>query len=305
MNRPSGLGRGLAALIPATSAPDEEAALALRELPVDDIVPNPRQPRGVFDDGELALLADSIASMGLLQPIVVRPHGGHWELIAGERRLRAARMAGLATIPAIVRGTDDDELLAEALVENVHRVQLNPIEEASAYAQLLDDFGITKEELARRLGRSRPTISNLLRLLSLPESVQRRVAAGVLTAGHAKALLMVPTADQQTQLADRIVREQLSVRATEELASLAAADGPVSDNGRQKGERPTPTREPLELPGVNELADTLTEALDAPVSIRVGQRRGRLSIGFDSAEALHRLVDVISRGLAEERREPA
>lgn len=297
MNRPSGLGRGLAALIPTAATAPDDAPVVVREVPIDEIDRNPRQPRSVFDVDDLEQLAASISTVGLLQPIVVREAAGGWELVAGERRLRAARLAGLTTIPALVRATEDDELLTEALVENVHRVQLNPIEEASAYAQLLDDFGISKEELARRLGRSRPTISNLLRLLTLPESVQRRVAAGVLSAGHAKALASVPTAEGQVRLADRIVREQLSVRATEELASLAAEEEARGDDPARRQHRAEPTR-PLELPGVHELAETLTQALAAPVTIRVGQRRGRVIIGFDTADELDRLVDVISRGLA-------
>lgn len=297
MNRPSGLGRGLAALIPTAATAPDDAATVLHELPVDDIGRNPRQPREVFDDEELANLAASIESLGLLQPLVVRRIDDGFQLVAGERRLRAARMAGMATVPAIVRTTDDTNLLTEALVENVQRVQLNPIEEASAYAQLLDDFGVSKEELARRLGKSRPTVSNLLRLLTLSVDIQRRVAAGVLTAGHAKALLSVPTDEGRSRLADRIVREQLSVRAAEELAGLEAADHertpPVDRQPRRR--EPAPT---LELPGVTELEETLSEALDAPVSIRVGRRSGRVTIGFSSADELDRLVDVISRGLA-------
>lgn len=295
MNRPSGLGRGLAALIPTADSAPDDAATVLHELPVDDIRRNPRQPREVFDHEELTNLAASIESLGLLQPVVVRRVDGGFQLIAGERRLRAARMAGLATVPAIVRTTDDTNLLTEALVENVQRVQLNPIEEASAYAQLLDDFGVSQEELARRLGKSRPTISNMLRLLTLSPDIQRRVAAGVLTAGHAKAILAVPTEDGQARLADRIVREQLSVRAAEELAGLEAADhGGSTPTTQQARREPAPT---LDLPGVTELEETLSEALDAPVSIRVGRRSGRVTIGFASADELDRLVDVISRGL--------
>jgi len=300
VNRPTGLGRGLAALIPTAASAPDDATVVVREVAVDEVARNPRQPREVFDDEELANLAASIASVGLLQPIVVRAAAQGFQLVAGERRLRAARLAGLDTIPAVVRGTDDDELLTEALVENIHRVQLNPIEEASAYAQLLDDFGISKQQLARRLGRSRPTISNLLRLLTLPEQIQVRVAAGVLSAGHAKAVLALPTEAGQLRLADRIVREQLSVRAAEELASIAADsrdDTPV--DGRSSRERRGAPSPALELPGVSALADTLAEALGAPVTIRVGQRRGRLSIEFDSADTLHRLVEIIGRGLSD------
>jgi ParB family chromosome partitioning protein len=297
MNRPSGLGRGLAALIPTAATASDDAVTVLHELPVDDIGRNPRQPREVFDEEELANLAASIESLGLLQPLVVRRTDDGFQLVAGERRLRAARLAGLATVPAIVRTTDDTNLLTEALVENVQRVQLNPIEEASAYAQLLDDFGVSQEELAKRLGKSRPTISNLLRLLTLSVDIQRRVAAGVLTAGHAKALLSVPTEDGQARLADRIVGEQLWVRPAVELAGLEAADHertPPTDK-QPRHREPPPT---LELPGVTELEETLSEALNAAVSIRVGRRSGRVTIGFSSADELDRLVDVISRGLA-------
>lgn len=294
MNRPSGLGRGLAALIPTVDTAPDDAATVLHELPVDDIRRNPRQPREVFDHEQLSNLAASIESLGLLQPVVVRRVDDGFQLIAGERRLRAARMVGLVSVPAIVRTTDDTNLLTEALVENVQRVQLNPIEEASAYAQLLDDFGVSQEELAKRLGKSRPTISNMLRLLTLSPDIQRRVAAGVLTAGHAKAILSVPTEDGQTRLAERIVREQLSVRAAEELAGLEAADPDRPADGPRPRRQTAPA---LELPGVTELEETLSEALEAPVSIRVGRRNGRVTIGFSTVDELDRLVDVISRGL--------
>src|SRR5215211_8102841 len=198
----------------------------LREVSVDDVVPNPKQPRQVFDDEALEELAHSVREFGLLQPIVVRerPEGGY-ELIMGERRLRAARAADLKFVPAIIRDTTDDALLRDALLENIHRVQLNPLEEAAAYQQLLEEFGATHEELARRIGRSRPQISNTIRLLNLPPAVQRRVAAGVLMAGHARALLAITDGEEQETLAHRIVAEGLSVRATEELVALAVAEG--------------------------------------------------------------------------------
>ncbi|MFP4636402.1 MAG: ParB/RepB/Spo0J family partition protein, partial [Nitriliruptoraceae bacterium] len=263
MSRQSGLGRGLAALIPsaveaAEAAETEPAAstdqqpppghttatagdgldaaqgaavpsqtATLLEVAPDRIVPNPRQPRDAFDPEELEGLAVSLQDLGVLQPLVVRPLGdGHYELVAGERRWRAAEIAGLATVPVVVRHTDDTDLLKEALVENIHRVQLNPLEEAAAYEQLLEEFGVSQEELAARLGRSRPSISNSLRLLGLPPDVQRRVAAGVLTAGHAKALLAIDDAEEQATIADRIVNEGLSVRATEEMIRLRLVDEP-------------------------------------------------------------------------------
>ena len=202
MNKRAGLGRGLSALIPTP----EEDGVVLRELPLSAVTPNPRQPRGVFDEEELEGLAASIRDVGLLQPIVVRPLGGdQFELVAGERRLRASRIAGLTKVPALVRDTGDDDLLKEALIENIHRVQLNPLEEGAAYQQLLEDFDATHEELAARLGKSRPTISNAIRLLTLPPSIQRKVAAGVLSAGHAKAVLALDDRAAQEQLADRIV----------------------------------------------------------------------------------------------------
>ena len=221
VNRRGGLGRGLAALIP----PGEESRATLEEIAVSAIIPNPRQPRGVFDDEEIEGLAQSIRDVGVLQPIVVRPLDGHqYELVAGERRLRASKVAGRTRIPAVVRHTEDADLLKEALIENIHRVQLNPLEEGAAYQQLLEDFGVTQEELAQRLGKSRPTITNAMRLLSLPPAVQRRVAAGVLSAGHAKAVLALPDRASQEHLADRIVAEGLSVRATEEVVRLRLLD---------------------------------------------------------------------------------
>jgi ParB family chromosome partitioning protein len=238
VSRRGGLGRGLAALIPPAPS-DEETDVAplddpeqqvptttatLAQVDPEDISANPRQPREVFDPDELDGLATSLRDVGMLQPLVVRPVGERYELVAGERRWRAAKLAGLDTVPAVVRHTDDADLLKEALVENIHRVQLNPLEEAAAYQQLLDDFGVTQEELANRLGKSRPVISNALRLLTLPPAVQRRVAAGVLTAGHAKALLAIDDPEQLTKVADRIVAEGLSVRGTEELVRLRLLD---------------------------------------------------------------------------------
>ena len=244
IQRKGGLGRGLAALIPTapvdtdmsdpvrlTDAPaDRIAGAVYQEVPIAAIVPNPRQPRQVFDDETLAELAHSISEFGLLQPIVVRPlDGGRYELVMGERRWRAAQQADLARIPAIVRSTVDDAMLRDALLENIHRVQLNPLEEAAAYQQLLDDFGVTHEQLASRLGRSRPVITNTIRLLKLPVAVQRRVAVGVLSAGHARALLSLDQATAQEELAGRIVAEGLSVRATEEAVTLRRSESGRSE----------------------------------------------------------------------------
>jgi len=264
------------------------------ELDPEVITPNPRQPREVFDPDELEGLSISLADIGMLQPLVVRPlGGGRFELVAGERRLRAAKLAGLATVPVLVRHTDDADLLKEALVENIHRVQLNPLEEAAAYQQLLEEFGVTQEELAARLGRSRPAISNTIRLLQLPAAVQRRVAAGVLSAGHAKALLAIPDAVVQASVAERIVAEGLSVRATEELVRLKVLDGPTP---RAKPKRP-PT-----APGLLELQDDLSDALQARVRITMGARKGKLAVEFGSVDDLERIVAVIADGLGAQGR---
>jgi ParB family transcriptional regulator, chromosome partitioning protein len=266
------------------------AAATLEEVAPSSIVPNPRQPREVFDPDELANLATSLTDIGVLQPLVVRPLGdGRYELIAGERRLRAATLAGLSTVPVVVRHTDDADLLKEALVENIHRVQLNPLEEGAAYQQLLEDFGVTQEELASRLGRSRPAISNAIRLLQLPAGVQRRVASGVLSAGHAKVLLAIEDPDQQVRLADRIVAEGMSVRATEELVRLRLLDGPgVPAASRRRN----PT-----APGIVELQDDLSDALEARVKISMGAKKGKLAIDFASVDDLERIVSVIANGL--------
>jgi len=253
------------------------------------IEPNHLQPREVFDPEELEGLAISLKDVGMLQPLVVRPLGdGRYELVAGERRLRAAKLAGLEKVPALVRHTDDANLLKEALVENIHRVQLNPLEEGAAYQQLLQEFGVTQEELAARLGRSRPAISNAIRILQLPPAVQRRVAAGVLSAGHAKALLAVENADLQSRLADRIVAEGLSVRATEELVRMKLLDEPP----RRSKSRRTPT-----APGLVELQEDLSDALEARVRISMGARKGKLAIDFTSVDDLERIVAVIADGL--------
>jgi ParB family chromosome partitioning protein len=252
------------------------------ELPLDEIRPNPRQPREVFDEEAMAELVHSITEVGLLQPVVVRPVEDGYELVMGERRWRATRQAGLQTIPAIVRETGDDDLLRDALLENLHRAQLNALEEASAYQQLLDDFGCTHDELASRLGRSRPQISNTLRLLKLPPAVQRRVAAGVLSAGHARALLAVPDAEQQDRLAGRVVAEGISVRSLEELVAVGdASRSPVT-----RRSRPT-------APGVDHLATRLSDRLDTRVRVELGRRKGRITIEFASLPDLERIVELI------------
>ncbi len=269
----------------------------LVELDPTTIARNPRQPREVFDQEEIDQLATSLLDVGVLQPLVVRPlDGDRFELVAGARRMRAAIAAGLPTVPAIVRATEDADLLKEALVENIHRVQLNPLEEAAAYQQLLDDFGVTQEELASRLGRSRPTISNTIRLLSLPTGVQRRIAAGVLTAGHAKALLSLESANAQQRLADRVVAEGLSVRATEEAARLLQdTDAPDAPAGAASGSGGR--RQRLHVPGLVELQDDLSDALEARVRISMGAKKGRLTVEFLSVDDLERIVGVIADGL--------
>jgi ParB family transcriptional regulator, chromosome partitioning protein len=295
VNRRGGLGRGLAALIP----PGEPGAIgatraSFAELPVDAIEPNPQQPRDVFDDAELDGLATSIRDLGLLQPVVVRPTGEDtYELIAGERRLRASKRAGLERIPAVIRHTEDRALLKEALVENIHRVQLNPLEEAAAYQQLLEDFDFTQEELATSLGRSRPAISNSLRLLQLPDGVQRRVAAGILSAGHAKALLALGD-DLATmeRFAGRVVAEGMSVRALEELIRLTLLEPGDPDRVRSSARRSK-----LTAPGLVELQDDLSDALRARVRISMGSRRGKLQIDLGSVDDLERVVGIIARGL--------
>lgn len=301
-----GLGRGLSTLIPS-SAPAPEGTEAttvagaprtaaadgydlvpvpgaeFAELPVDSITPNPRNPRQDFDEDELAELVHSIREIGLLQPIVVRRSGADaYELIMGERRLRATKAAGLATIPAIVRATDDDAMLRDALLENLHRSQLNPLEEAAAYQQLLDDFGGTHEELAQRIGRSRSQISNTLRLLKLSPEVQRRVAAGVLSAGHARTLLAVDDAEIQDRLAARVVAEGISVRGLEEIVALGA-----------RGSAPRArTIRPI-APGVNELADRLSDRLDTRVRVSLGRSKGKVTIDFATLGDLERIVSLI------------
>jgi ParB family chromosome partitioning protein len=302
-----GLGKGLGALIPtASSAAAADPGQAsgedrldgigayFDEIPVGAITPNPRQPRQVFDEEALEELAASIGAVGLLQPVVVRKvMPGHYELVMGERRWRACEQAGLSHIPAIVRETPDDDLLRNALIENLHREQLNPLEEAAAYQQLLDDFAATHEELARKVGRSRPHISNTIRLLGLPAGVQKRVAAGVLSAGHARALLAVEDLQAQEHLAHRIVAEGLSVRAVEEIVALGAQ---ATKAPRQQDTRPKPV-----APGLKDIADQLSDAFETRVKVELGHRKGKIVVEFATLDDLERIVKTMTADWAQSR----
>jgi len=314
--RRGGLGRGLGALIPSgvvidrpvaerpaaarggdTSGADGAGA-AFAELPVEEIFPNPRQPRQVFDEEAMAELVASIRAVGLLQPVVVRRREpGHYELVMGERRWRAARSAGLAVVPAIVRDVPDTDLLRDALLENLHRAQLNPLEEAAAYAQLLEDFGCTHEQLAERVGRSRSQVTNTIRLLRLPPVVQRRIAAGVLSAGHARALLSLDDPAGQERLAQRAVAEGLSVRAVEELVALGE-----TDSGAQTAEAtrdgtgaaaPGRPRRPV-APALQHLAERLSDRFETRVKVDLGRSKGRITVEFASIDDLERIVAAMA-----------
>jgi ParB family transcriptional regulator, chromosome partitioning protein len=282
--RRGGLGRGLGALIP--TGPDEGHIEGARfdEIPVDSVEPNPRQPREVFDPDALAELVTSIREVGILQPVVVREiDPGRYQLIMGERRWRACREAGLDTVPAIIRDTPDDALLRDALLENLHRQELNALEEAAAYSQLLEEFGATHEELADRVGRSRSHVTNTLRLLQLAPSVQRRVAAGVLSAGHARALLSLDSAEAQEHLASRVVAEGLSVRAVEEIVAVGSAERPAPV---------TRTKRPV-APAVAVLGEQLSELLETRVTVELGRRRGKIVIQFGSIDDLERIAGLL------------
>jgi ParB family transcriptional regulator, chromosome partitioning protein len=318
-----GLGKGLGALIPDTqrmmpgglatthqgadpangtsasgpSSPTlrEVAGAYFEEVSVDSITANPRQPRRTFDDEALDELAASITEVGLLQPVVVRNlGGGRYELVMGERRWRASQRAGLDYIPAIVRETPDNEMLRDALMENLHRQQLDPLEEAAAYQQLLDDFGATHEQLAQKVGRSRPHISNTLRLLNLPPAVQRKVAAGVLSAGHARALLGLEDPQKQERLAQRIVEEGLSVRTVEEIVS-------VGDDTQDRPTRRPSSKRPV-APALQHLAERLSDLFDTRVKVELGQNKGKIVVEFGSIEDLERIVKAMS---AEDQETPA
>ena len=279
-----GLGTNLDSLIPTSLTVGDTEVAQQNEVPISSISPNPRQPRTVFDEDALNELIASIKEIGILQPPVIRKVSeGRYELIMGERRLRAAKAAGLTTIPVIIRQTPDNELLREALIENIHRSQLNPLEEAAAYAGLLTDFGCTHDELATKLGRSRPLISNMLRLLNLPPTVQRKVAAGVISAGHARALLGLSDEKEIEKLANRIVAEGLSVRATEEIVAIA---GPAKKSVKKKAK--------VGISGTAlASAELLSDYLDTRVSIEQGKGKGKITIEFAGNEDLQRIVDLI------------
>ncbi len=299
-----------AADLATPAEPDDDATAGLApvpgarfaEVPVDAVRPNPRQPRQVFDEDDLAELVASIVELGVLQPIVVRPlpatdgadaadatdgegHEAQFELVMGERRLRASKEAGRSTVPAIVRSTEDEHMLRDALLENLHRAELNPLEEAAAYQQLLDDFGCTHEELAGRIGRSRPQISNTIRLLKLPPLVQRRVASGVLTAGHARALLGLADGAAMERLAQRIVAEGLSVRTVEEIVVLGGDDQAAP---RRPRSRPAPS------PELERVAQDLSERLDTRVQVSMGRRKGRITVEFAGQDDLERILQALA-----------
>jgi ParB family transcriptional regulator, chromosome partitioning protein len=318
-NRRGGLGRGLGALIPTghtepevsesldvtpgvliangrqSAAEIPAAPLApvpgarFEEIPVGSITPNRKQPRQAFDEEAMEELKSSIEQVGFLQPIVVREvEPRRYEIVMGERRWRAAESLGREFIPAIVRETRDDAMLRDALLENIHRANLNPLEEAAAYQQLLEEFEVTHEELARRIGRSRPQISNTIRLLNLPGAVQRRVAAGVLSAGHARALLSLEDSDEQESIAHRIVAEGLSVRATEELVALTVAEG-----GLGRKAPAAPRRPKAHAPALSDLADRLADRFDTRVRVDIGRRKGKIVIEFATVDDLERIVGII------------
>ena len=299
MARPGGLGRGLGALIPAASA--EVPSRGFAELPVSDIRPNPQQPRQHFDEEALASLADSIRELGLLQPVLVREVDGGYELIAGERRWRASRRAGLSTIPAIIRAADDAAMLQQAIVENIQREQLNPLEEAAAYQQLIEDFSLTHDEVATRVGKSRASVSNTLRLLQLPAAIQRHLQDGTLRMGHARALLGTPDRAFQEELARRAVEEDLSVRAVEEairLREVGSATPVVGAGGDRSAPTPTPTPPALRPPGLMELEELLGDYLNTRVSIAMGPKLGRVQIDFADLGDLERIYRVMTQGAA-------
>jgi ParB family chromosome partitioning protein len=289
--RKGGLGRGLDALIPTSVMPTEiktqSGVLTANrdEIDVNNISANPKQPRTVFDEDQLTELALSIKEVGLLQPPVVRSIGnGKYQLIMGERRFRAAKLAGLKSIPVIIRQTSDDQLLREALIENIHRSQLNPLEEGAAYQQLLNDFSYTHDELAVKLSKSRPAITNTMRLLNLPPSVQRKVAAGVISAGHARALLSLTDEKEIENLANRIVAEGLTVRAVEEIVATGAAK--VRGGSVRSGK--------IIAPKLKEISDQLSDHLDTRVNVELGKQKGKIVIEFATIEDVERISKVIT-----------
>ena len=266
----------------------EVAGLTLLEVPLSKITANPNQPRTVFDEEALAELTHSIKEIGLLQPLVVRRKGTGFELVAGERRLRASKKAGLTSVPVLVRDTADDAMLRDALLENLHRSQLTALEEAAAYQQLLSDFGCTQEELATRLGRSRPQVTNTLRLLNLPVPVQRRVAAGVLSAGHARALLSLADPADMEHLAARIVAEGLSVRTVEEIIAVGGAGNRKPAGRKAKGAGT------VSAPGLADISNRLSDRLDTRVKVQVGRARGKVVVEFATLADLQRIVNIIA-----------
>jgi ParB family chromosome partitioning protein len=282
-----GLGRNLDALIPTPiRATGVETPVAGRlEVDIDSVRPNPKQPRSIFDDSELAELASSIKEIGILQPPVVRKVGeNQYELIMGERRLRASKLAGLKRIPVIIRETSDNELLREALIENIHRSNLNALEEAAAYNQMLTDFGLTHDELATRIGKSRPVITNTLRLLNLPPSVQKKLASGAISAGHARALLGLNDANEIERIANKIVSEGLSVRSTEELIALSG--GSKKSSGKKSGSS--------SLGKYQELEEKIGDSLDTRVKIKGGSKGGKILIEFADSQDLLRIAEKLS-----------
>ena len=291
--RKGGLGRGLDTLIPTSITSPAGIQIADRnEVDINSIVPNPKQPRTIFDADALAELSASIKEVGLLQPPVVRDMGnGTYELIMGERRLRASKLAGLKTIPVIIRQTPDNELLREALLENIHRSQLNPLEEGSAYQNLLNDFGYTHEELASKVGKSRSAITNTLRLLNLPAVVQRRVAAGVLSAGHARALLTLNDESEIEKLANRINAEGLSVRATEEI--VATSQNTTAGNNSNKPSSGKGANSSALTARLKEVADEMGSTLDTRVTVELGKQKGKITIEFATLEDLERIAGLI------------
>jgi len=285
MAKRGGLGTNLDALIPTSLTVAGKEVGQQNEIDIDLISPNPKQPRTVFDEAALKELMVSIKEIGILQPPVVREaSGGRYELIMGERRYRAAKAVGLKTIPVIIRQTPDNELLREALIENIHRSQLNPLEEGAAYAQLLSDFNCTHEELATKLGRSRPHLSNTMRLLTLPQTVQKRVALGIISAGHARALLGLSDATEIEKLANRIVAENLSVRSVEEIIATGGSGKKSTKRKTNKGN-----------PELNEIAEELGDHLDTRVKIEGSAKKGKIVIEYSGGEDLQRIIKEIKR----------
>lgn len=295
MARRSGLGKGLGALIPSEVANAEQDA-SLRELLVSQIEPNPLQPRGYFDEEALVSLTASITELGVLQPVLVRPAGpDRYELIAGERRWRAAKRAGLQAIPAVIRRIGDTESLEQAVVENLHRQDLNPLEEAAAYQQLIEDFKLSHDDVARRVGKSRSAVSNTLRLFQLPPGIQRLVAESQLSAGHARALLGTPDRSFQEALARRAVADQLSVRDVEEAVRARSGEPTADGPDEAKGTGPSgPASRRLRPPGLLELEELLSERLDTRVKVAMGSKKGKVTIDFASLEDLERIYRAMT-----------